>query len=1132
MNKKYNKELLVGKFLSLMESTGVASNKCSLKVHTDNIYKQNSDKFQNKDLRIYVVERQDKLPKNFRDNLQRLVIRDGQTRIKQWTKIGQLMHCYDYIWAFLLDAEFIKMKAKKAGNDNNNIAVMKIKVYLTEKSLKDESKDKFVGYSLRIMFDLVCVDKSLHSPIRQNDALNQLQKLMEQKSFYPSQYMESINDQKGRDSLKIIMDQNSKQKYFSNFKNNLYTKEFAEQIIFTKSNKQLKFRSNKEPIRLLEYKTQDNLHFIKDHIRLLDNYHYLIQRLKHKIPKQDQEHFVQYFNSYQFFQNSNQRDFLEYLDNKKLEKIKSDLARLRRFKNYSYLAFHIQDYRIQFQIPERIKQYYNMFILENNQQQNIQEYVLEKYEDQDVIEIEKQLIETETPDSMQSVLKDYQKQALTWMLYREQEIKYPYVQKEKQHGERQLSVLWEQITLPKGIKIYQNCLTGRISADFQKKRPTQGGIISDEMGLGKTIMALSLIHKTKKGPNLIVVPKSVLQQWQSEIEKHSHQSTLTYFVFYDKKSKKNCNNLSNYDIILTTFQVVGIEYKKWMKQNGIKIEDEVEEGQAKVKSGKPNKKTVIKNNQNQAKKQKQKKLVQDPIDEFIVDDSDLSLESDDSQSSEEFLMEQIKTPSKKSKQSDSKFVITKQSKNNNTQKKEIKARSNIFEQMFYRVILDEAHNIKNRQSNLCRGACLLNAEYRWCLTGTPLQNKLDDLFSLVQFLRLETLGEYSWWNQNMNKNDNDLEQEFLLDSIVQPIILRRLKCDVQKEETTPLHTDIIWVQQNEFERKIYHRLFNGTKELYYKLKDQTDNPSVHIFQILVKIRQSCDHPQLAIEEMNFKDTNDQIIQKIDSFLKFHQAKANQQLSQVFKEGILDKITTKEEQKCGICYEENQVEFSISKCGHIFCIQCFQNEVKLRGKCPQCRCLLQYNDIIDIVLESEQVKKSLQDCIKTTQSSKLIAVIEEMVRIHNLGEKCIVFTQWNLIIDFLGYLLREKNIKFLSIDGSMTIQQRQKNVTLFSDEVDMSVLILSIRSSSTGLNLQMANHVLIVDPWWNPALEDQAIGRSHRIGQTKPVYVKRFLCKDTIEEKINHLHHKKRQLINNVLKKGKSQYQEDIEYLFQ
>lgn len=76
------------------------------------------------------------------------------------------MHCYDYIWAFLLDADFIKMKAKKAGNDNNNISVMKIKVYLTEKSLKDESKDKFVGYSLRVMFDLLCVEKSLHSPIR------------------------------------------------------------------------------------------------------------------------------------------------------------------------------------------------------------------------------------------------------------------------------------------------------------------------------------------------------------------------------------------------------------------------------------------------------------------------------------------------------------------------------------------------------------------------------------------------------------------------------------------------------------------------------------------------------------------------------------------------------------------------------------------------------------------------------------------------------------------------------------------------------------------------------------------------------------------------------------------------------
>jgi DNA repair protein RAD5 len=90
------------------------------------------------------------------------------------------------------------------------------------------------------------------------------------------------------------------------------------------------------------------------------------------------------------------------------------------------------------------------------------------------------------------------------------------------------------------------------------------------------------------------------------------------------------------------------------------------------------------------------------------------------------------------------------------------------------VILDEAHNIKGRQTNQSKAASMLESHYRWCLTGTPIQNKYDDLFSLINFLRVETFSEYFWWNTYINK-ENDQERDNILKAIISPILLRRTK---------------------------------------------------------------------------------------------------------------------------------------------------------------------------------------------------------------------------------------------------------------------------------------------------------------------------------------------------------------------
>ncbi|KRW98305.1 P-loop containing nucleoside triphosphate hydrolase [Pseudocohnilembus persalinus] len=124
-----------------------------------------------------------------------------------------------------------------------------------------------------------------------------------------------------------------------------------------------------------------------------------------------------------------------------------------------------------------------------------------------------------------------------------------------------------------------------------------------------------------------------------------------------------------------------------------------------------------------------------------------------------------------------------------------------------------------------------------------------------------------------------------------------------------------------------------------------------------------------------------------------------------------------------------------------------------------------------------------------------------------------------------------------IDGTMTTQERERQIQDFTDSEDKNVFIISLQAGALGLNLVAANHVLIFDPWWNPAVENQAADRCYRIGQQKEVYVKNFICTGTIEERILELQNQKKKLIDNTINKNAAYFnyqqnkEEDMKYLF-
>ncbi|HAC91955.1 MAG TPA: hypothetical protein DCF63_15220 [Planctomycetaceae bacterium] len=150
-----------------------------------------------------------------------------------------------------------------------------------------------------------------------------------------------------------------------------------------------------------------------------------------------------------------------------------------------------------------------------------------------------------------------------------------------------------------------------------------------------------------------------------------------------------------------------------------------------------------------------------------------------------------------------------------------------------------------------------------------------------------------------------------------------------------------------------------------------------------------------------------------------------------------------------------------------------------------------------------------------RSAKLQLLAETIGELRQEGHRALIFSQFVTHLQLIREMLIEEGITFEYLDGSTTPTERQKRVDQFQNG-HSDVFLISLKAGGTGLNLTAADYVIHTDPWWNPAVEDQATDRAHRIGQDKPVMVYRLISKGTIEEEILKLHDSKRDLVAGVL----------------
>lgn len=364
---------------------------------------------------------------------------------------------------------------------------------------------------------------------------------------------------------------------------------------------------------------------------------------------------------------------------------------------------------------------------------------------------------------------------------------------------------------------------------------------------------------------------------------------------------------------------------------------------------------------------------------------------------------------------------------------------------FSLVVLDEAQAIKNSQSLTAKSARLLRGEQRLCLTGTPVENHIGELWSIFEFLNPGFIKESKIDpKKSGGKSDKPKSPDGIVKfmiSATRPFILRRAKKDVLKD--LPEKT----------EKTVYLAMDKAQKTKYEEIK------------------------------------------------KYYAQKL-----------ALSKESAAQSKKKSKSLITNGSEAKPSKAASPLLI--LEGLLRLR----QVSC---HPGLLDKNLGANS-------------SAKLEAATEILSDIISAGDKVLIFSQFVGFLKIFANYFKENKIEFSYLDGKT--KNRQAVVDDFESSKTKQVFLISLKAGGVGLNLTSANYCFIMDPWWNPAVEAQAIDRAHRMGQKKNVFAYRFVMKDTVEEKILNLQEEKRQLASNIIEANEGLVSalttKDLENIFQ
>lgn len=487
----------------------------------------------------------------------------------------------------------------------------------------------------------------------------------------------------------------------------------------------------------------------------------------------------------------------------------------------------------------------------------------------------------------------------------------------------------------------------------------------------------------------------------------------------------------------------------------------------------------------------------------------------------------------------------------------------LFSVKFFRVVLDEGHNIRNRTTKTTKACYDLQCSRKWLLTGTPIVNRLDDLYSLIKFLELEPWSNISYWKTFVTTPFENKHYKQALDvvqSILDPILLRRTK-NMKKDgkalvELPPKEVVIERIKFSPKEHNLYNwflaRASSSVKDSIAKgdlLKKYT-TILVHI----LRLRQICCHmdlinggndemdEDLSSKQLSSVEIPEELLRKSDTFTinDLNMSKSN----------IYEMFKTLDDLECSICTTQpipvDQLAFT--ECGHPFCVSCILEHCdyqEMKGNdvlCPNCRHEISSAKLIKVKNEPSILSNSTYTLTKfdnSLRSSKLNALLSHLriIRDTTANEKVVVFSQFSTFLDIMERELSlESGMTVFKFDGRLSMNNRTNILKEFKEpRSGVTVLLLSLKAGGVGLNLTHASRAFMCDPWWSPSIEDQAIDRIHRIGQENNVKVVRFIMEGSIEEKMLKIQERKRTIgeaVEAEEEERRKRRVEEIEMLFE
>lgn len=507
---------------------------------------------------------------------------------------------------------------------------------------------------------------------------------------------------------------------------------------------------------------------------------------------------------------------------------------------------------------------------------------------------------------------------------------------------------------------------------------------------------------------------------------------------------------------------------------------------------------------------------------------------------------------------------------------------------WFRIVLDEAHQIRSGQSQQAVAVYSLAAERRWAVTGTPVQNRLDDMQALFKFLGVKPFDSTSQFKRFISNPFKECDESVVpkLQLLVGSLTLRRLK---DGNVVLPKRTDlVVELEFSPDERKLHDWFENDTAR---QIRAVTTGDKIggqiyaKILKAILYLRLICAHGRDLLSDEALKLTegmsmdNPVELRDGEELAPVLTHKAAYEMLDLMDQtgnckcnylGCQNTIFERNEDSDPGSDPESDIIGAMTPCYHLVCAEHIerckddwaramakQRSTDGRFRCESCTQMIQpilfeltwtnYDKYRD---DLEERKKNVNLAKKlgayTGPHTKTKALLEDLRK--NAEEsaahpneppiKSVVFSCWTTHLDLIAVALDDNGHKYCRLDGRMNRKKRDQSLETFANDPTVPIILVSIGAGGLGLNLTSANKAYVMEPQFNPAAEAQAVDRVHRLGQTREVTIKRFVMRNSFEGKILDLQRKKKTLAELTMggkKKSKEQVAreklEDLRTLF-